>query len=125
MTRRSSANFTAAMRQAPRNPRAALRSYLSTVQLAAQHSAVGWMNIHLVSESANDKFLRGVLQQVTHRGVDALETALGHIAPRKRKSAKARARLLQAAGFGIVMQSLLSPGDAASFELAEKLIADV
>ena len=124
MTRRSVDSFAAAMRQAERNPRAALRSYLAIVRQATAVSMVGWMNIHLVSESASDKYLRRVLRQVTRGGVVALERALANLSPGKRGTAKARARLLQAAGFGIVIQSLLSPDDAASFDLAERLIAD-
>ncbi|NOT08097.1 MAG: TetR/AcrR family transcriptional regulator [Gemmatimonadales bacterium] len=103
-------------------PRDAVRLYLDTVREAARAPAQGWMNIHLVSEAQRDPFVRRVMRDVTRQGVEVLAGALRRIGGRRRKTAGARARLLQAAAFGIVIQRLLDPRGAASFDLAERLL---
>lgn len=123
-SRRRLASFEAAMKAARHDPRAGIAAYMATVRHAAENPAAGWMNLHLVSEASRDKFARETMQRVIEGGVAVLEKALLGLRPGHRAGAAARARLLQAAAFGIVIQTLIAPGSAASFDLAEQLIAE-
>lgn len=123
LLRRRSQSFRAALELAPGDPRVAIRAYLDTVRQAAEDPAVGWLNIHLVSAAARDAFARNTMRQVTRDGVEVLEAAFRQLLKGQASQAAGRARLLQAAAFGIVIQSLLDPGTGeASFDLVDLLL---
>lgn len=121
MMRRRLSRFEAAAGQAETDPDAAIDAYVATVRQAADTPAIGWMNIHLVAESVRDPYVRDVMHRVVTGGIEVLEGALSRLEPARADEAAARARLLQAALFGIVIQRLIAPDDAAEFDLADLL----
>jgi AcrR family transcriptional regulator len=124
MTTRRLRTFEEALAVAEDHPHRAVDLYLATVERAATDPAVGRLNIHLVADANRDRFGREVLRTITAEGVAVLKRAFRKLQPRARADADARARLLQAAAFGIVIQSLIDPkGDVASLELAQELIS--
>lgn len=122
MLRRRLQDFRKALELAPSDPRIAIRAYLDTVRQAAEDPAVGWLNIHLTSAAARDAFARTTMRQVTRDGGEVLEMAFRQLLKGDASEAAGRARLLQAAAFGIVVQSLLDSGNEASFDLVEQLL---
>lgn len=124
MTARRLASFAEAMAATGSDPQAGVRLYLATIAQAAATPTVGRLNIYLVAEASRDRFARDTMRAVAREGVAILKNAFRRLLPHARAEADGRARLLQAAGFGIVVQSLIDPkGEIASFELAESLIA--
>lgn len=125
MTKRRLASFQSAVAAGRDDPRKAVALYLATVAQAASDPDIGWMNIHLVADAKRDRFTRDVMRTVTAEGVAVLKQAMRKLSTSGRSDADGRAALLQAAAFGIVIQSLINPdGDVASFELAERLLVD-
>jgi AcrR family transcriptional regulator len=122
LRRRLKANREAAA-EAADDPRAAIHHYLEPVKGAATDAGRGWMNIQLVADARANKLARNTMRMVADEGVAVLKKAMRKLHPNSRAEADARARLLQAAAFGIVVQSLISsPSEVASMDLAERLL---
>lgn len=123
MTRRRLQDFRSALQTALEDPRQGAKLYVDTVKQAATNAEVGWMNIHLVADARRNRFARDALRKVTREGVTILKQASRRLHKGKRGQADARARLLQAAAFGIVIQSLIEPdGERGDFDLAIQLL---
>jgi len=124
LTRRRLASFVDALAEAESDPRRAVKSYLNAMAEAVATPGIARMNVQLVADAGRDRFARDTMRTVAREGAAVLTEAFRRLRRGSRQDAEARARLLQAAALGMVMQSLVLPRDeVASLELAERLIS--
>ena len=106
------------------DPRAAKRIYLSIITRASQVPEIGWMNLQLIADARDNRFMRELLRSAAAGGAGVLKGAFRKLLPRATAEADQRALLLQAAALGIMIQSLVgTPEEAASLDFAERLIS--
>ena len=107
-----------------RDPHAAKRRYLSIITRASRVPEIGWMNLQLIADARDNRFMRDLLRTAAESGAGVLKGAFRKLQPRSSADADQRALLLQAAMLGIVIQSLLGSREgAASVDFAERLIS--
>ena len=103
--------------------RRAIDGYLSSLQAVMDDGVRARMNAHLLSEAACGTEAGDALRRIITSGAALLTSAMSSLAPHA-EDVRERALVLHATALGAVVQRILEPGgEAASLELARRLIA--